>query len=189
MKEHAYTTEHVWTFHIWQHAVDLAAYKLAVIFKPSLIQYLDGQPLAFLAMLRGSANPPSYLWKFDVWHRDLLPAHEAWLARHPDAAPQRSAPKLARASAGDVDRGATKAYAPPGPIRNEPSLAHHLSGGVGAASAPASPRHTVTWKPSESEDTSALTGASGCGSSPDVRGAHSGGSDLADTGAEREGGV
>ena len=41
-----YSTEHVWTFHLWQEYLDYAAYELNLSYSTyDLTQHLDGQPL------------------------------------------------------------------------------------------------------------------------------------------------
>eukprot|EP01025_Chloroclados_australasicus_P040177 TRINITY_DN4183_c1_g1_i1.p1 TRINITY_DN4183_c1_g1~~TRINITY_DN4183_c1_g1_i1.p1 ORF type:complete len:361 (+),score=25.14 TRINITY_DN4183_c1_g1_i1:224-1306(+) len=62
-----------WTFHIWQHLVDLSKYELNLLTQWDLTRYLDGQPIQFMAK---DLKTGKYLWNFEVWHERLL--HDAW---------------------------------------------------------------------------------------------------------------
>lgn len=65
-----YDKENVWTFHFWQHLLDLSTFKLDMSLRQfSLSGHLDGQPLQLMAKSRAG----EYLWSFDVWHETLLP--------------------------------------------------------------------------------------------------------------------
>ena len=41
-------TEHVWTFQLFQHFVNMGKYELDMIYKFDLTRNLDGQPLQFM---------------------------------------------------------------------------------------------------------------------------------------------
>jgi hypothetical protein len=43
-----FTTEHVWTFQLYQHFVSLGSYELDMIYRFDLARHLDGQPLQFM---------------------------------------------------------------------------------------------------------------------------------------------
>ena len=43
-----FSTEHVWTFQLYQHFVDMGKYELNMIYKFDLTRNLDGQPLQFM---------------------------------------------------------------------------------------------------------------------------------------------
>ncbi len=43
-----YSPDYVWTFEIYQHFVDMAAYELDMIHRFDLTRHLDGQPLQFM---------------------------------------------------------------------------------------------------------------------------------------------
>ncbi|GMH32235.1 hypothetical protein BSKO_00069 [Bryopsis sp. KO-2023] len=65
-----YDKENVWTFHFWQHLLDLSTFKLDMSLRQfSLSGHLDGQPLQLMAKSRAG----EYLWNFDVWHQSLIP--------------------------------------------------------------------------------------------------------------------
>ena len=58
-----FTTEHVWTWQIYQHVVDMGAYELSMIYTFNLADKLDGQPLQFMVKDRcvvwpGCHTPP-----------------------------------------------------------------------------------------------------------------------------------
>lgn len=44
-KEKVFDTEHVWTFHIHQHIVDMSTFTLHVLRRFDITHYLNGQPL------------------------------------------------------------------------------------------------------------------------------------------------
>ncbi|CAL8462122.1 g1653 [Coccomyxa elongata] len=71
---HVFTREHVWTFQMYQHFVDMGAYELNMIYGFDLGRHLDGQPLQFMLKDRRSGG---YLMNFHAWHRKLLPAAQA----------------------------------------------------------------------------------------------------------------
>ena len=63
--------QHMYTFHFWQHLLDMASLQLAMpLARINLAAHLDGQPLQLLACLRDGRE----VWAFDVWHEALLPA-------------------------------------------------------------------------------------------------------------------
>jgi hypothetical protein len=65
-----FTTQHVWTFHFWQHLLDIANFELDLTLAQfSLAQHLDGQPLA---MMGKSRSRDQYLWALESWHEDIL---------------------------------------------------------------------------------------------------------------------
>lgn len=65
-----YDKDNVWTFHFWQHLLDLSTFKLDMSLRQfSLSGHLDGQPLALMAKNRKTGE---YLWNFEVWHESLL---------------------------------------------------------------------------------------------------------------------
>lgn len=43
-----FDTEHVWTFQLYQHFVDMSMYQLDMMYKFDLCRNLDGQPLQFM---------------------------------------------------------------------------------------------------------------------------------------------
>ena len=43
-----FDTEHVWTFQLLQHFVDMGKYELNMVYKFDLTRNLDGQPLQFM---------------------------------------------------------------------------------------------------------------------------------------------
>lgn len=45
---HMFTREHVWTFQMYQHFVDMGAYELNMVYGFDLGRHLDGQPLQFM---------------------------------------------------------------------------------------------------------------------------------------------
>ncbi len=45
---HDFTPEHVWTFQLYQHFVDLGSYELNILYGFDLGRHLDGQPLQFM---------------------------------------------------------------------------------------------------------------------------------------------
>ncbi len=63
----AFTPEHVYTFHFWQHMLDCAAFKLDLGFAAfDLAKHLDGQPLQLMAQQKSNGN---YLWRFKLQHQ------------------------------------------------------------------------------------------------------------------------
>lgn len=65
-----YDTENVWTFHFWQHLLDLSTYKLDMSIRQfSLSGHLDGQPLQLMAKDKQTGE---YLWSFEAWHESLV---------------------------------------------------------------------------------------------------------------------
>ncbi|BDA45975.1 probable phosphatidylinositol 3,4,5-trisphosphate-dependent Rac exchanger protein at N-terminal half [Coccomyxa sp. Obi] len=75
----SFTREHVWTFQMYQHFVDMGAYELNMMYGFDLGRHLDGQPLQFMLKDRRSGD---YLMNFHAWHRKLLPAALA-AQKHP----------------------------------------------------------------------------------------------------------
>lgn len=45
---HSFSTEHVWTFSMFQHFVDMSKYELDMVYRFDLADKLDGQPLQFM---------------------------------------------------------------------------------------------------------------------------------------------
>ena len=43
-----YDTRNVWTFHLWQHFVDMLEMELDMLGRWDLARHLDGQPLRFM---------------------------------------------------------------------------------------------------------------------------------------------
>jgi hypothetical protein len=65
-----YTTEHVWTFVIWQQVIDVAGYYLDLIVqKYDMIQHLDGQPLQSMVKDKASGK---YLFHLVYWNTKLI---------------------------------------------------------------------------------------------------------------------
>lgn len=65
-----YDTQYIWTFHFWQHLLDLSTFKLDMSLRQfSLSGHLDNQPLQLMAKDRESDE---YLWSFEAWHESLL---------------------------------------------------------------------------------------------------------------------
>lgn len=63
-------TEHVYTFHFWQHMLDCALLQLDMhVARFDLAAHLAGQPLQLMAKTRASN---SYLWNLELWHEKLL---------------------------------------------------------------------------------------------------------------------
>ena len=59
-----YDQEHVYTFHIAQHVVDIAAYKLMLPgWGHTLFGHLDGQPIRFMAY---RPSTQEYFWNLEV---------------------------------------------------------------------------------------------------------------------------
>lgn len=44
----SFNTEHVWTFQLYQHFVDLGSFELNMLYRFDLSRHLDGQPLLFM---------------------------------------------------------------------------------------------------------------------------------------------
>lgn len=60
----------IYTFHIFQHMVDLSTYELDLsVSRFDLTRYLDGQPLQFMMRTRGSG---ASIYAFELWHEQLL---------------------------------------------------------------------------------------------------------------------
>lgn len=62
----------VYTFHLFQHMVDLSTCELDLaVSRFDLTRYLDGQPLQFMMRTRDSG---ATIFAFEIWHEQLLPA-------------------------------------------------------------------------------------------------------------------
>ena len=60
----------VYTFHLFQHLVDLSTYELDLsVYRFDLTHYLDGQPLQFMMRTRSNPFP---IFAFELWHEKLL---------------------------------------------------------------------------------------------------------------------
>ncbi|GBF99475.1 hypothetical protein Rsub_12143 [Raphidocelis subcapitata] len=81
----AFGTDHVYTFHIWQHLIDFAGYSLSVagLVNVDLAAALNAQPLQLTCKDVGSNE---YVFSMLVWHERLL---------YPDEETQAAAEKLA----------------------------------------------------------------------------------------------
>lgn len=64
-----YTTDHVWTFHLWQEFLDYSSYVLSLYSTYDLIQHLDGQPLQ--VMIKDTATD-KYMVDLEAWHINLV---------------------------------------------------------------------------------------------------------------------
>lgn len=65
----------MYTFHIFQHLVNLSTYELDLsVYRFDLTHYLDGQPLQFMMRPRNSQYP---IFSFELWHEKLLPDSSA----------------------------------------------------------------------------------------------------------------
>lgn len=58
--ERTFTTEHVWTFEVCQHLVDMSRYELDVLQRFDLCRHLDGQPTQFQVKDRCGLNSFSF---------------------------------------------------------------------------------------------------------------------------------
>jgi hypothetical protein len=89
-------TQHVYTFHIWQHFIDFSAYKFSVggLCNLDLAGPLNGQPLQLTVY---DTKAKEHLFSMLVWHERLLyePARQATLQ-----AAQAMADKLTRLGSG-----------------------------------------------------------------------------------------
>lgn len=74
-KEKVFDTEHVWTFHIHQHIVDMSTFTLHVLRRFDITHYLNGQPLQSMIKDRSTGE---YAVSFEVWHEKLLENAEAY---------------------------------------------------------------------------------------------------------------
>jgi len=71
-KNRSFSTEHVWTFYIWQQVIDVAGYYLDLVLQEyDMIQHLDGQPLQ--SMVRDKASG-KYLFNFLYWNKRQMEA-------------------------------------------------------------------------------------------------------------------
>ena len=73
-----FDTSHVWTFHLYQHFVDMARYELDMVYRFDLTRNLDGQPLQFMFKDKSSGK---YLFNVEAWHTGLLPAAQKYAKR------------------------------------------------------------------------------------------------------------
>jgi hypothetical protein len=66
-----FDTEHVWTFHIWQHLIDFSSYRLSVggFLGLDLTAALNGQPLQLTCK---DTETGEYSFSMLVWHEQLL---------------------------------------------------------------------------------------------------------------------
>jgi hypothetical protein len=65
-----YSTEHVWTFYIWQQVIDVGGYYLDLLVQQyDMIQHLDGQPLQ--SMLKDKASG-KYLFNMLYWNKKQI---------------------------------------------------------------------------------------------------------------------
>jgi hypothetical protein len=63
----AFTTDHIWTFSIWQQVIDVPGYYLDLVVQHyDIIQHLDGQPLQ--CMVKDKAGG-GYLFHLVYWHK------------------------------------------------------------------------------------------------------------------------
>ncbi|KAK9834527.1 hypothetical protein WJX74_003723 [Apatococcus lobatus] len=74
-----FDTQHVWTFHLYQHFVDMAKYELDMVYRFDLTRNLDGQPLQFMFKDNSSSR---YLFNVEAWHTGLLPAARKYIKQH-----------------------------------------------------------------------------------------------------------
>ena len=61
-----FSPEHVYTFHIRQHVVDIVHFRVLLpipMWQPGLARHLDGQPLRFMAVHRTSGE---HFWNFEA---------------------------------------------------------------------------------------------------------------------------
>ena len=58
-KQKVFDTDHIWTFHIHQHIVDLSQFTLHVLRHFDITHYLDGQPLQSMIKDRYATRPGS----------------------------------------------------------------------------------------------------------------------------------
>mmetsp|Transcript_12443 Transcript_12443/g.31899 ORF Transcript_12443/g.31899 Transcript_12443/m.31899 type:complete len:717 (-) Transcript_12443:252-2402(-) len=65
-----FDTEHLYTFHFWQHLLDLSAYELDMgVAQFDISRNLNRQPLQLMVKQQSTGE---YLWNFEVWHENLL---------------------------------------------------------------------------------------------------------------------
>jgi hypothetical protein len=63
----AFSTDHVWTFYIWQQVIDVAGYYLDLVVQQyDIIQHLDGQPMQSMVKDKASGQ---YLFNMLYWNR------------------------------------------------------------------------------------------------------------------------
>jgi len=88
-----FDTEHVWTFHIWQHLIDFSTYRLSVggFVGLDLAHALNGQPLQLTVK---DTKEQAYAFSMLVWHEQLIYAEDA------DSAATVLANKLTRLTSG-----------------------------------------------------------------------------------------
>uniref|UniRef100_A0A7S1X0F6 Domain of unknown function at the cortex 1 domain-containing protein n=1 Tax=Tetraselmis chuii TaxID=63592 RepID=A0A7S1X0F6_9CHLO len=66
----SFDTENLYTFHFWQHLLDLSAYELDMgVAQFDISSHLNGQPLQLMVKQQSTGE---YLWNFEVWHENLL---------------------------------------------------------------------------------------------------------------------
>lgn len=68
-----FDTDHVWTFHIHQHMVDLSTFTLYILRHFDITHYLDGQPLQSMIKDRytSSAATALLMCKFKFWFKKV----------------------------------------------------------------------------------------------------------------------
>ncbi|KAF6256540.1 hypothetical protein COO60DRAFT_1640616 [Scenedesmus sp. NREL 46B-D3] len=77
----SFTTEHVWTFHLWQEYLDFASYLLNLSYSSyDLTQHLDGQPLQVMVK---DVSCAAHLVNLHVWHSNLVRSSQRCLHRPP----------------------------------------------------------------------------------------------------------
>ena len=88
LKGRRYDTQNVWTFHLYQHFVDMAKYELDMVYRFDLTRNLDGQPLQFMFKDNSTGK---YLFNIEAWHTGLLPAAHKYAQKHQPHAQSPSA--------------------------------------------------------------------------------------------------
>lgn len=68
-KEKVFDVDHVWTFHMHQHIVDLSTFTMHILRQFDITHYLDGQPLQSMIKDRSTGE---YVVSFEVWHEKLI---------------------------------------------------------------------------------------------------------------------
>lgn len=74
-----FSPEHVYTFHIRQHVVDLVNFRVLLpipMWQPALARHLDGQPLRFMAVHRETGE---HFWNFEARFLHCMPSLRATL--------------------------------------------------------------------------------------------------------------
>lgn len=97
-----FTTEHVWTWQIYQHVVDMGAYELSMIYTFNLADKLDGQPLQFMVKDRCGVGPVCGLLCRSLWCTKCAWLHHQrkWLARSAVAAALRTGGEASKSRPG-----------------------------------------------------------------------------------------